>query len=267
MLLPSLTRKTLRDGRRALIGWTVGTGLFVLIYASSFSGFQDDAQTAQDTKDRIPDGVASLVGGIGDLSTGAGFLQAVVFQLFAPLLIVACAVAWGNSAVAAPEESGSLDVLMSLPMDRRRFLAERAAAIGVAVLMVAVAVYVIVLGSNQGLDMGVGFAEITAVCFGLLLIGLVFGAFALAVSAFIGRRAVVLAVTSIVALSTYLLRSLAMEHESISALRWLSPFQYYLGSDPLLNGFAWGHLAVLAALAAVLTAIALFAFERRDIGT
>lgn len=267
MLLPSLTRKTLRDGRRALIGWTVGTGLFVLIYATSFSSFQENPQSAQDTTERIPGGVASLVGGVGDLSSGAGFLQAVVFQLFAPLLVVACAIAWGNTAVANPEESGSLDLWMSLPTSRRRFLAERAAAVGIAVLTVGLVVYLVVLGNNYALDMDVGFAEITAACLGLLLVGLVFAALALAVSAFVGRRAIVLTVAGVVAVVTYLLRTLGIEYEAIEPLRWLSPFQYYLGAEPLQNGFAWGHLTVLAALAAALTAIALAAFDRRDLGT
>ena len=46
--------------------------------------------------------------------------------------------------------------------------------------------------------------------------------------------------------------------------RW-SPFYYYSGNDPLVNGMHWGHGALLAGLAAGLVALALFLFQRRDL--
>lgn len=266
-MLPDLTRKTLLDGRRALIGWTTGIGLFTLVYTSSFSSFQGNAQQAKDAQERIPEGLASLMGGVGDLSTGAGYLQTVVFQLFLPLLVIACATAWGNRAVAQVEEAGSLDLLLSVPISRRRFIAERFLALAIGVALVTLVVWLIVLAMNAGLDMGVGFSRITATCLGLFLVGLGFGSLALAVGAFVGRRSVVLSVTGAAALGTYLLRSLSLDHEAIGPLRWLSPFQYYLGGNPLYNGFHPGHLAVLAFLVAALAAVAAMVFDRRDIAT
>ncbi|WP_286218893.1 hypothetical protein [Paraoerskovia sediminicola] len=45
----------------------------------------------------------------------------------------------------------------------------------------------------------------------------------------------------------------------------LSPWYYYLGSDPLTNGVDWLHLAVLAAVAAVGLGLAARYFPRRDL--
>ncbi|MDX1468338.1 MAG: hypothetical protein R3258_03265, partial [Acidimicrobiia bacterium] len=45
----------------------------------------------------------------------------------------------------------------------------------------------------------------------------------------------------------------------------LSPFHYYLGSDPLVNGMHWGHAAVLAGLFAILIVVSMPLFERRDV--
>lgn len=263
---PDVMSKTLRDGRRGLLGWLVGVGLFTLIYSSSFSSFQDNQKEAASAKDRIPEGLASLMGGVGDLSTGAGYLQTVVFQLFLPLLVICAAVMWGNRAIAHPEESGSLDLLLSIPISRRRFVTERFLAMAVGTVAACVVVWLVLLGMNAKLGMDVGFDRLTAATTGLLLTCLVFGTFALAVSAFVGRRAVVLSVTGVVALGMYLLRSFSLDHEAIAPLRWLSPFHYYLGNDPLHHGFHLGHLAVLAAMTAVLAAVAVVAFERRDVG-
>ena len=44
-----------------------------------------------------------------------------------------------------------------------------------------------------------------------------------------------------------------------------SPFSYYLGSDPLNNGMAWGDAAILAGVTILLVALAYPAFQRRDL--
>lgn len=263
----SLVRRTLRENRRAVIGWTAGIGLFVVIYSSYWASFRDDQQAALDARDQIPDGMATVMGGIGDLSSGAGYLQAVVFQLFVPLLVIGYAAVWGTRAIAGQEESGGLDLYMANPISRRRFVLDRFAAMTVGMVLLGVVVLLLELAVISGLGMNVGFAKISAICAGLLLLGMVFGTFALAVGAVIGRRSVVLAVTGVVALATYLLRAYGLDSDTFRALRWLSPFHYYVGNDPLFNGFSLGYLAVLVALVGVLAGIAVVAFERRDIGT
>ena len=47
-------------------------------------------------------------------------------------------------------------------------------------------------------------------------------------------------------------------------VRW-SPFYYYLGSDPLVNGMHWGHGAVLAGITVGLVTLAVVLFDRRDL--
>jgi ABC-2 type transport system permease protein len=266
-MLPRLTRKLIADGRRVLVVWSVAVALFSLIYMSSFSNFKNDIEQARDAQDRFPGAIASFIGGVADMSVGAGYLQTVVFRFFIPLLVIACAVTWGARVVATPEESGSLDLLLSLPLTRRKFLLERMLAMAIAVTVVSVVVWSITLFMNARLDMGVGFAAVTATCLGLYLVGLCFGTLAITISAFVGHRAFVLGATAGVAFSTYLLRSLAVENDAIKPLRWLSPFHYYLGNDPLFNGFAVGYLLVLAALVALLALLAVVAFVRRDIAT
>ena len=51
----------------------------------------------------------------------------------------------------------------------------------------------------------------------------------------------------------------------IAWLKYLSPFYYYAGHDPLRRGIDAVDLVVLGALALVLTALGTAAFERRDL--
>ena len=52
---------------------------------------------------------------------------------------------------------------------------------------------------------------------------------------------------------------------SVEWLKYLSPFYYYQGHDPLGAGVDVGDLVVLAAGTIVLTIAAVLAFERRDL--
>ena len=54
---------------------------------------------------------------------------------------------------------------------------------------------------------------------------------------------------------------------NLSALFSLSPFHYYIGNEPLTNGFQWAHTAVLLAISAVLLAAGVFSLRNRDLAS
>jgi ABC-2 type transport system permease protein len=53
--------------------------------------------------------------------------------------------------------------------------------------------------------------------------------------------------------------------ENTDGLSAVSPFHYYLGSDPLINGVNWGDAAVLLVIFLVGVALSVVAFDRRDL--
>jgi ABC-2 type transport system permease protein len=97
------------------------------------------------------------------------------------------------------------------------------------------------------------------------LVGVAFGALALALGAATGRMKVATYGTVGVALVFFVLNAFLPFSDTFAGYAKWSPFYYYLTSDPLSNGMNWGHGAVLAGLALVLTAIAVFLFNRRDL--
>jgi ABC-2 type transport system permease protein len=65
----------------------------------------------------------------------------------------------------------------------------------------------------------------------------------------------------------YLLAVLAELSDSLSFAEDISPYHHGVGVDPVRNGWPLGNFLLLAALAIVATALAVWAFGRRDIGT
>ena len=97
----------------------------------------------------------------------------------------------------------------------------------------------------------------------LTLIGLLFGALALLVSAATGSVRTGAVVAAGLAVVAHVVNALA----ELSDAGWgaLSPFHYYLGSDPMINGMNWTDAGILTAITLVLLALAFPAFNRRDL--
>jgi ABC-2 type transport system permease protein len=54
----------------------------------------------------------------------------------------------------------------------------------------------------------------------------------------------------------------------INGLQWtetMSPFDWYLGGEPLVNGVQVGHVALLLGLAILLVTLGTWRFNRRDV--
>jgi ABC-2 type transport system permease protein len=257
-------RKTLRDWRRAALGWGIGLAAVTLIYVGSWASLHNDPNLLKLKADAMPAGISAALG-VTDLSNGAGYLQGTVYSLVGPLLLVMAAIVLGARAVAGPEDRHTMDLLLANPISRRRFVAQRTAALVAVVTALGAVAWLVPLVLSQALDMHVGAADVTAASLGLLLVGLLFGALALAVGAATGRRSTALAVAGAVAVAGYVLRGLADSVSWLHGWRWATPFHYYLGTDPLHHGFAPGHLLVLAAATALLVLAAVAAFDRRDL--
>ncbi len=214
--------------------------------------------------DEFPEVLLALFGG-GDVSTAEGWYQVETFGLMAPIAVMVVTVAIGARALAGEEERRTMGLLLANPISRTRVVLEKAAAMIMYALVVGFATFAgVVAGSLLG-NLGMSVGNIAATCLLVTLVGLVFGALALAVSAATGRVRVAIFVSIGAALAFHVLNALATINEGLSGYDRISPFAYYLNSDPLANGMHWGHGAVLAGLTAGLVALSVLLFRRRDL--
>ena len=261
-MLPALVRKTWRDDRRALIGWTVGVAAFTAIYTSFYSQFQGAAELKQDA---LPQGMLDFLG-IQDMLSPAGYLQALIFSLIGPLLVLMCGVTLTARTIARPEEDGGMELLLVIPLSRRAFAVQRLAATAVALTVVAAVPWILLSVIVPAIGMDLPLSNVAAACAGLVALVWCFAGIAFLIGAATGRRGHVLAITGVLGVATYMANAIAGISHSLSWLKWLSPFHYFIGTDPLHTGWHPAELLVLVAVGAVTAIAGVMLFDRRDVG-
>jgi ABC-2 type transport system permease protein len=174
-----------------------------------------------------------------------------------------------SSTLAGEGARGSLDVLVSTPVPRRRIALQKVMA-----HVVAVAGAMLLAGILTWAG-GVAFAQLPSdeiplaaalghfTLAGLLM--LMAGSAAFAVAPVVGRTRAA-ALGFVVLFGGYLVPSYAAISPVLDTLSVLSPFSWTEGHRPLAGRESWLPLAALAALSAVFIAIGVVAFDRRDLG-
>src|SRR5262249_51731032 len=112
---------------------------------------------------------------------------------------------------------------------------------------------------------GVSTGNLAALSLHLEVFGIAIGALALALAGVTGRKPVAAGGAAAFAVLGFLINGFAPLVDAIEWLKYISPFYYYEGHDPIANGVNVGDLAVLLGAAVVLTATAVYGFGRRDL--
>jgi ABC-2 type transport system permease protein len=217
-----------------------------------------------DFMDEFPEVLLSLFGG-GDMSTPEGWYQLETFGMMAPIAVMVVTVAVGSRALAGEEENRTMGLLLANPVKRSTIVYQKTLAMILYGFGVGFSIFAgVAIGSLLG-GLGMSIVNIAATSLLVTLVGLVFGALALALGAATGQVKVAVFGTVSVALILYVVNALLPFSENLSGLAKASPFYYYLGSDPLVNGMHWGHGALLVALAVLLIIGSTVLFQRRDL--
>ena len=255
----------MREERGALIGWTIGVVAFCLVMLSIFPTIHGNVNFSK-LIDAYPEALRKMFQ-VEDYTTGPGYLRAEVFSFVAPLLLTLFAVLWGSDLTAGEEERRTIDLLLANPVSRRRFVLEKwlALIVGTAVLAAALEIALGAIGPLFKLH--VAWSGLTAEVLGSWLFAVAFGTLALSLGAATGRRGLARGITTSLALASYLLSTLANLVSWLRPVRNLSLWQHTLGVDPLGTGFHLERIALVVVVTLVFGAVALWAFDRRDLAT
>ena len=201
-MLHNVFLKTLWDQRWSLPWWTIGLVALAVI-TLLFYPFVRDTPLLDELTEWMPE---------------------VLLRAFVvPLVLLAYAIVEGTGAIVGEEERGTLDLLLSNPLTRRRVVVEKFAALMGTTLVLAMALW---LGMAIGVaivEMEISLGRVAKANLSARFLGMTFGA-CLALGSITGKRGLSIGVASVLGFAAYFLNALAPLVKSLEPLTKLSPF-------------------------------------------
>ena len=263
-MLSNVFLKTLRDQRKTGFFWVAGIVAISAYVMFLYPIIAEDPGLNAFIQD-LPEVFKALFGGVLDYTTANGFLDAQLYTVIAPLVLIVYAVVQGVGAIAGEEERGTLGLLLSNPVPRSKVVLHKAAAMTLGVVVGAFALWCGLLLFAQVNDVSIRVKGLTHGTVSLGLVVLFFGAMSLAVGAATGRRGLSAGLTGGYGVAAYLLNSFIPLVDWLRPARFITPFYYYSANDPLVRGLSLSHALTLVGASLALVAFAVWAFERRDL--
>ena len=250
----------LRDLRRSLVGWSLAVAGAAALYTVFYPTI--GATKFEVMLDAMPDFAEAM--GFDAIVSAAGYVGATVYKLLGAVLTLVCALSFGSRLIAGHEESGTLELDFAAPVSRARVYVERLGVLWLTVLSLVASISAVVLLLDVVLSLGLDRLNVIAIGLGLLAFAGALGTVAFAVGAATGRRGAAVGVSATLAVVAYVFSYLAPLVDQ-PWMEQVSPFSWYTGDDPLLQGFDWSGVGLLLALALAAAAGGLAMFRRRDL--
>lgn len=253
----------MRATRRAVVAWALSIAALVVVTVAFWPAFKESTGLSEFI-DQLPSGLIEAFG-LEGFGTPAGYLRGNLYDILVPLLLGWAAIAFANTLTAAEEDAGRLELVLAQPVSRGATFVGRALATLAWTVALAVVVAVSQLASDPlfGLEIAADRLLVTiAVC---ALLGILHGALALAVAGFLPRPSAVLGIGLGVLIGGFVVAALFPLSDQLRPWAGLSPWDWALGGDPLVNGAEPWRYVALAVPTVALALVGLVGFLRRDV--
>lgn len=255
-----LVAKAVSDSRAVLT--IAGGGIFIILVVQGlmYVAIEDSLGGLVEA---LPETMMAMVGSV-DFTTAAGWYFGEGLSITAPIAVAVVGIGAG-AALAGEEKRRTVDILLATPTSRTRFAWSKVAALVLLSFAVGASVTAgMALGTALA---GLGLSYVNIVAAGAMVTGLgvVLGGAAFLAGALTGRAAVATGVGTAVAVVGWGTNAFLPVNPDVAQWAKASPFYYYANPNPLEAGITWSHLAVLGIVAALLVAVGVWAYGRRDL--
>lgn len=259
------------DSRRAIAIAAAFIAFVMLVGGAAIASAFGTVETRQQMvalASSLPSVFQSMLGPPVALDTLGGLIE-WRYQVILSVLLPVWSIVALSGTLAGEADRGSLELLATTAVTRRRLAVEKVAAhlLGVLIAMVVLAlvvwlcglVFATLPGDAISAEAAVGYTALTTV---LMLAP---GALAFACAPVLGRGAAA-GVAAFVMVAGYLINGFHDSVDLFETLRPLSWFGWTANHIPLAGRYDWAPVVGLGLLAIAFLAIGVVAFERRDVG-
>jgi ABC-2 type transport system permease protein len=257
----NLLKHELQSRLGAMLGWGIGLTLFGALYIGFYPEVGEQMADLADLSIYVALGM--------DLGSFAGYIASVVLQ-FLPVLLGIYAIITSTDALAGEEDSGHLELLLAMPLERWQIVSAKALAIALAAFVILV-----IAGAGNALVLNAIKAttpvDITArQLFGAILNGwpitMAFAMLGLFLGAYLPNRRLAALSLTVIFVANFFGKSLTGLVASLEPVRRFSLFHYLNTTVTVFtDGVRPGDVALLLGLAALFFVLALLSFQRRNV--
>jgi ABC-2 type transport system permease protein len=265
-MLP-ITWRTIKDKRISLTIFTLATVGMLWVYVGMFPGIQRESQKLTEAFKSYPEAmlkafnIESL-----DFSKLENFVAMEQYSIIWPLIVLFLLISFAGTSLAGEVEKGTVESLLSRPVSRSRvFFQKYLAGILVLIGYTTVSVFAIwPLAALQHINFKMeNFVLVYWLC---LLFGWAVYSLAMLCSAWFSERSRVYGIAGGVLILMYVVNIIAALRENLGWLKYCSFFHYYNSTAALVKGeFDMLSVLVFAGIAVVVTAVAAWRFQKRDV--
>ena len=267
----ALFSKAFRDYRRTLVWIAIGIGAYGVLTLALFPAVVAQQEELTKLLDNMPQQFVSMFyqGDISEFDfTDPAIFYNSRYMVWVLLIVGGMLTSHVLHTIIGAERDHTLDLALSLPVTRRQFLSARIMnAAAVILIILAVSFVVFAIGGQVVSEFKINLGD--------LALGTFSGFFPL-----MAQVSITFALASIARstsgwagpvafgyfFGSYLLMAFAQTIDVIDTISTLFLFKYYNASDIINNGIDITNLLVLTAVIMVFTAIAFWAFERKELG-
>src|SRR3990167_9610802 len=185
-MLRSIFAKTLYEKRWAMLWWSLAMVVTTVLIVVLFPTFKDSfGQSLQN----VPESMKSILGEAADYQKIEGFIELQVLMQMVFFTII-YAVILGTGLIAGEENQGTLETLLTNPVNRTRVYFEKFAASAVILAVVSFSMFFAIWLGAEMIGESINLWRLFQATFMMWLLTMVFDVLGFALGAITGRRGV-----------------------------------------------------------------------------
>lgn len=247
--------------RNAIIGWGLGLCFFPLVYVGIYPSVAEEMAGLADLAIYQAMGV--------NLGTFADWIGSIIV-LIMPLVASIYAILNGTATLAAEEEDGRLEMVVTLPLPRWQIVLAKAMALIISTLLiflvVSVATFLVFEAIKGQIETDLVAMDLVAAVFSAWPLVFVFGMMSMFLASVCPSRRIAALIAAAVMIVSYFGDNLANSTDALAPLEPVFLFTYLDSTGQgVREGQPTGDVLVLLGGGLVCLILALYFFQRRDL--